>query len=529
MRIRTLINLFLTIIFSVIYSITLDAQTFNVTKISGHGYSYKPSIAERLNGIEEVVIFVPRNMAEFDKNVYPYVESYFRQLGMNVSTEYVRYKVEKEEDYRARSLTIWNSLDENVGKYWDNINTLLVIPTYACSTIYGVSRIVQFVKLLLFDPILKYDWTFQFELPKTTEKFYGKLRSLISSNYSYSSAAANKPSYLESNWTETTFKEYFSSSNYTPLEGVYEGDTYKVGVKSHNENYYLVYLSGALNTRDWKSGDIKAVLEPTATPAIYKAKWYDKWKQIMKSTVIFKEGLMTVYAEDIATDQYLKLYPALSGQQETESNEWSGTGFALKDGYVVTNYHVVDGAQTITIKGVKGDFNKSYIAEVIGSDKINDLALLKISDPSFQGFGTIPYSITSTTSEVGEDVFVLGYPLISTMGDEIKLTTGIISSKTGYQGDVALYQISAPIQPGNSGGPLFDKKGNIIGVVSAKHSGAENVGYAIKSSYLRNLVESCASTSIIPTNNSVSTLPLTGKVKSEKTFVFFIHCTSDEH
>lgn len=206
--------------------------------------------------------------------------------------------------------------------------------------------------------------------------------------------------------------------------------------------------------------------------------------------------------------------------------EWSGTGFALKNGYIVTNYHVIEGASTITIQGVKGNFNPKYTAAVVGSDKVNDLALLKISDSNFSGFGTLPYSITSSTSDIGEEIFVLGYPLTSTMGDEIKLTTGIISSKTGYQGDVALYQISAPIQPGNSGGPLFDKKGNIIGVVSAKHAGAENVGYAIKSSYLRNLIESCVSASIIPTNNTVSTLPLTEKVKAEKNFVFYIQCSS---
>lgn len=154
------------------------------------------------------------------------------------------------------------------------------------------------------------------------------------------------------------------------------------------------------------------------------------------------------------------------------------------------------------------------------------MALLKIDDPAFCGFGSIPYSILSTTSEVGENIFVLGYPLTSTMGDEIKLTTGIISSKTGFQGDVALYQISAPIQPGNSGGPLFDNDGNVIGIVSAKHKEAENVGYAIKASYLKNLIESSVNTSIIPTNNTVSKLPLTGKIKSEKNFVFFIECSS---
>ncbi len=212
--------------------------------------------------------------------------------------------------------------------------------------------------------------------------------------------------------------------------------------------------------------------------------------------------------------------------EDATPKQWSGTGFALKDGYIVTNYHVIEGAKYIRVQGVKGNFNTGYNVEIIGKDIYNDLALLKISDTSFTGFGTIPYSLSTITSEVGEDIYVLGYPLTSTMGDEIKLTTGIISSKTGYQGDVSLYQISAPIQPGNSGGPLFDKKGNIIGVVSAKHAGAENVGYAVKASYLRNLIESCVNSSIIPSTNTVSNLPLTGRVKEEKSFVYFIQCSS---
>ena len=89
----------------------------------------------------------------------------------------------------------------------------------------------------------------------------------------------------------------------------------------------------------------------------------------------------------------------------------------------------------------------------------------------------------------------------------------------------ALYQISAPIQPGNSGGPLFDNKGNIIGIVSAKHMGAENVGYAIKASYLRNLMESVISTNILPQSNRISGLTLSGKVKSVKNFVYYITCS----
>ena len=230
-----------------------------------------------------------------------------------------------------------------------------------------------------------------------------------------------------------------------------------------------------------------------------------------------------------AFEEAIRIEQEQKRQQEIEASvptEWSGSGFALNNGYLVTNYHVIEDAKSIVVKGVKGSFSNAYNAEVVATDKYNDLALLRINDSRFTGFGTIPYKMKTTTSEVGEDIFVLGYPLTSTMGDEIKLTTGVISSKTGFQGDVSLYQISAPVQPGNSGGPLFDGKGNLIGIVSSKHTGAENVGYAIKASYLKNLVESAVSSSIIPANNTISGQPLTGKVKSVKSYVFMIECSS---
>lgn len=211
--------------------------------------------------------------------------------------------------------------------------------------------------------------------------------------------------------------------------------------------------------------------------------------------------------------------------EESKPTEWSGTGFALDGGYIVTNYHVVENAKNIVVLGIKGDSRIGYEATAIATDKINDLAVLKITDSRFTGFGTIPYKIKTTLADVGEDVFVLGYPLTLTMGDELKLTTGVISSKTGFQGDVAQYQISAPVQPGNSGGPLFDGKGNLIGIVSSKHLGTENVGYAIKTTYLMNLVESSLSSSVIPSNNTILGQTLPGKVKSVRNFVFLIVCS----
>ncbi len=364
--------------------------------------------------------------------------------------------------------------------------------------------------------------------------------------------------YYIDNYSEYQAKKYFENNAETlhPIEGIWLHDGWKYSIEKDYNGYsrdsrkFRVVVLEAPRQNLWESGDIHFFLIPGASgvfEVIYYA-YIAKWTRGKRDYVIepvkglaIQDGYSTVsiktpefddhgQATGQSVESFIKFFPDRSIVLEPKEKsslpaEWSGSGFALKNGYLVTNYHVIDGAKSIKINGVNGNFNTSYNAVVVGSDKINDIALLKISDSSFSGFGSIPYSISSNTSDVGEDIFVLGYPLTSTMGDEIKLTTGVISSKTGFQGDVALYQISAPIQPGNSGGPLFDKKGNIIGIVSAKHEGAENVGYAIKATYLRNLIESCASPSIIPSTNSVSTLPLTGKVKSEKNFVFFIHCT----
>lgn len=213
--------------------------------------------------------------------------------------------------------------------------------------------------------------------------------------------------------------------------------------------------------------------------------------------------------------------------KKTNNSElWTGTGYAINNDCIVTNNHVIEDAKNIIVKGIKGNFDIGYKAEVLATDKSNDIAILKIIDSNFKGFGNIPYNIDSRMADVGEDLFVLGYPLTNELGSEIKLTNGIISSRTGYQGNVSTYQISAPVQPGNSGGPMFDKKGNVIGIVVAGVPGAENVGYAIKTSYLKILLESVGMKMYKPANNSLSTLSLAEKVKRIKNFVFYIECSN---
>jgi S1-C subfamily serine protease len=209
-----------------------------------------------------------------------------------------------------------------------------------------------------------------------------------------------------------------------------------------------------------------------------------------------------------------------------ESNNFeisgSGSGFAVNSiGLIVTSYHVVESANKIQIRGINGDFDKVFKAKVLASDHKNDLAVLKIDDSKFTRIDNIPFSLSDRIADVGEDIFVLGYPLRSSMGDEIKLTNGIISSKSGFQGDITAYQISAQVQAGNSGCPLFDKNGNIIGVVNARHI-VESVAYAVKTSYLRNLLSSLDNSPTLSSHNELAGKSLSEQVKLIKKFVYII-------
>ncbi len=112
------------------------------------------------------------------------------------------------------------------------------------------------------------------------------------------------------------------------------------------------------------------------------------------------------------------------------------------------------------------------------------------------------------------------------MGNEIKFTDGKISSKTGIQGDVTTYQISVPIQAGNSGGALFDYDGNLIGITSAglnrEHFQSENVNYAIKSSYLKNLIDVLPISIRIPNDRTIAIKSFTDKIKILSDYVVHI-------
>jgi len=198
------------------------------------------------------------------------------------------------------------------------------------------------------------------------------------------------------------------------------------------------------------------------------------------------------------------------------------TAFAISsDGYIVTNYKSINKAKKITIKGVNGDFKKQYLVKIISSDESNNLAILKIED-NMISLNKIPYLLSLKQPEIGNSIYVLGYPLNVSSGNEIELTSGSISAKTGYEGDVSTYQLSVSIQPGINGGPMFDKNGYLIGIVSSKVEGAEKSSFSIKTVFLANLIESLPISLNIPTISILSGLTIEDQVKSIKNFIYII-------
>ena len=200
----------------------------------------------------------------------------------------------------------------------------------------------------------------------------------------------------------------------------------------------------------------------------------------------------------------------------------TGSGIMIADGIIATNYHVIENAQkTEIILNVDG-IQTAFDSRVLCVDKTNDLALLSIKDKQYQGSNKPPFKILPNVTDVGTSVFTMGFPLSAILGQEMKVTDGIISSKSGYNGDIIMYQITAPIQPGNSGGALFDKKGNLVGITNAGVPGAENVGYAIKSSYLLNLIDSAPININVQTGQDTAEQELSSLVKKLAPYVVYI-------
>jgi S1-C subfamily serine protease len=161
----------------------------------------------------------------------------------------------------------------------------------------------------------------------------------------------------------------------------------------------------------------------------------------------------------------------------------AATGFLIDPkGLMITNAHVVKKSENIKVFNSKGDQFNAFVVQL---DIPRDVAIIKIDDPKFKSFASLPYGIRkSTTSDLAEPVFTLGFPR-----DEIVYGEGYLSARTGYLGDTLSCQISVPANPGNSGGPVFNHEGEVIGILSGKQIEADDVVFAIQSKYIYQAVD----------------------------------------
>ncbi|MEY4052179.1 MAG: serine protease [Chitinophagia bacterium] len=160
-----------------------------------------------------------------------------------------------------------------------------------------------------------------------------------------------------------------------------------------------------------------------------------------------------------------------------------GSGFLIDTkGFIVTNTHVLKGNGAIVINSEGQELH----ANIIYSDLNSDLALLKIDDEDFTAPKNIPFIIRKKITDLGEEIFTLGYPRSD---NDIVYGKGYLSAQTGYNGDSNSYQIQISANPGSSGAPLFNDKGEIIGIINTRQKQAEGVAFAVKSNKIFDLIE----------------------------------------
>ena len=200
--------------------------------------------------------------------------------------------------------------------------------------------------------------------------------------------------------------------------------------------------------------------------------------------------VLTALADD-NSQKLLNLAGFSSSQSRNLELKGFGTGFAVSpDGYLISASHVTEGCDAVRVIFKTGE---SLNATVVREEHKLDLALLKIDAP------TPSYlNVTGRTSGLGDDIFTIGYPSPELLGVNQKFTNGTISSLSGLQDDSFRYQISIPIQPGNSGGPVVcEETGEVVGIVVSSLRGKEvvgfnpqNVNYALKSAFIKPIMDS---------------------------------------
>lgn len=357
-------------------------------------------------------------------------------------------------------------------------------------------------------------------------------------NYKFDESLT-RPKVMEhpfSNWNTDDVKTYLRTNKISSIEGIYknysnDGHAYNIAILKKDDKYYGIIIDS--DNQLWKQGDTKIILHHIERN-LFDAEYYYSNHQKLDALATLKNNRLlefsAPYNGDVMNFSFLKIYPSENdnnnffGSNVDSHCKKTGSGVLISDNIIITNYHVVnDAAKVEAIINING-VAETFDAKILSTDKTNDLAIVYIKDEKYKSCGRVPFKILEKTADVGTSVFTMGFPMTSWLGEEMKVTDGIISSKSGFDGDIVTYQISVPIQPGNSGGPLFDKQGNLVGITNAKINAnvAENVGYAIKSSYVLNAIDSAPINITVPVGSVLPKDNLPELIKALAPYVVYL-------
>lgn len=199
--------------------------------------------------------------------------------------------------------------------------------------------------------------------------------------------------------------------------------------------------------------------------------------------------------------------------------QFAATGFLISSqGYVITSQHVISKADSVYIQNEKYG---SLKAVVVHSDPLNDVSVLKIVTPV--KIQSVPYTLSQTEAELAEGVYTLGFPR-----EEVVFGEGSISSLTGYRANPNAYQVSVPVNPGNSGGPLLNNQGDLIGMITGVQTQTAGATFAIKSAVLKEILADSVLDSLqapirLPKTNTIRNANRIQQVKKLRECVFLVN------
>ena len=202
--------------------------------------------------------------------------------------------------------------------------------------------------------------------------------------------------------------------------------------------------------------------------------------------------------------------------------KFRATGFMIdtKGNYLITNTHVVDQAKNRLI--VEDNNGRQYAAKSVYVNKANDLAIIQIVDSGFKKLPSLPFSLRNNGANLGEDIFILGFPK-----QEIVYNEGYISAKNGYMMDTIYTQLSTNANEGSSGSPVITRSGELVGVITSKETNANGVVFASKSTNILNAIEEANKLNKdgeikIYSKNSLKGLDRVNQIRKIEEYIFMV-------